>query len=285
MGSKYMVTNFLGKIASLFPDRIKCAVYERPIVGSLLRRLLNPLFPTGPIRVKIQGGLLRGSHIIADLSQGEKSYWLGTYETDVQSTIRELSRECPGLKVIYDVGAHIGIFSMAFAHLFPNSLVYAFEPNQQNLHRLKANIKINMLTKSVIPLPYALSACSGEDEFFIGNSTWSGSLIRDHRDTFHSNYKVQTITLDELVYERGYEPPDLIKLDVEGSEGDVLLGALRLLNEHKPIFIIEVHHPSTGAQVLSILKDSGYSFFRYSKELQREHVAFYEGHFIARCWR
>ena len=66
------------------------------------------------------------------------------------------------------------------------------------------------------------------------------------------------ITLDEFVA-TGSPPPHLIKIDVEGGEGEVLLGAASLLRAHRPTLIVEVHHPQGDEQIRSLLADLRYA--------------------------
>jgi hypothetical protein len=54
--------------------------------------------------------------------------------------------------------------------------------------------------------------------------------------------------LDSLAQEAALPPPDVIKIDVEGSEAAVIAGATAILREKRPFVIIELH--GTGPEVM-----------------------------------
>jgi hypothetical protein len=56
----------------------------------------------------------------------------------------------------------------------------------------------------------------------------------------------------------GKPKPDLLKIDIEGGEGLALQGMKRLIDEHKPIFIIELHGEEAAKSVWDTLKAAGY---------------------------
>jgi len=174
-------------------------------------KLLNPLFPNNPVWLTIEGGILAGSDICADLRHGEKSYWLGTFEMEVQSAIQRLATQSPHLKCIYDIGAHVGYFSMMLARCFQRAHIFAFEPNPSNYERLALNIQRNRLTCEVTPVHRAVCDQVGELPFYVGESSWSGSLHREHRESSRLQYTVSTTTLDEIVFQDHYPPPDLLR--------------------------------------------------------------------------
>jgi FkbM family methyltransferase len=70
-------------------------------------------------------------------------------------------------------------------------------------------------------------------------------------------------TIDEFAARRGCRP-DLMKIDVDGYEGKVLAGARRMLQEHKPTIILELHKDAmqrdgyTRSSVVDLLLDRGY---------------------------
>jgi len=237
------------------------ALYWNPALNFLRSRtgfLLSHLFPRNACWVRIRGGVLRGLEIYAELRHGEKSYWLGTFELGLQSAIQQLAKELPNTGCIYDVGAHVGFFSMMFARCFERAHIFAFEPHPFNQNRLTLNIRRNGLTPRVTPLVQAVSDESQRTHFHIGKSTWSGSLLHDHRSDYLDYYEVWTTTLDKLIFEDGYPAPELIKIDVEGAETRVLGGAINVLRRCKPTLIIELHHRHAGEWVVCLLRQLGY---------------------------
>lgn len=77
-----------------------------------------------------------------------------------------------------------------------------------------------------------------------------------------STVRVKTITIDDLVAKATLDHIDLIKVDVEGAEVEVLEGAKKTLEEHKPPIVVEIHGSTNGEYVSAILKAVGYQHFK-----------------------
>jgi FkbM family methyltransferase len=228
--------------------------------------MIAPLLPKEARWVRIRGGILKGGYINAELRHGEKAYWLGVFEPEVQAAIQVLAREHPGLDTVYDIGAHIGFHAMALVRCFPHAHVFAFEPNPQNRKRLALNIARNGLEGRITPMPHAVSNNSQEARFYVGASTWSGGLVREHRENYSQELSVMTTSLDEMVFTKALPPPQLIKIDAEGAEAQVIRGAARVLRVHKPAVMAELHHSETGREVLTSLREMQYDVEVLSSE-------------------
>ena len=63
-------------------------------------------------------------------------------------------------------------------------------------------------------------------------------------------------TIDQLTHE--FQPPTLIKIDVEGLELEVLRGAQATLREHRPTLVIEAHFRELASAVTARLATLGY---------------------------
>jgi hypothetical protein len=64
------------------------------------------------------------------------------------------------------------------------------------------------------------------------------------------------ITLDELA--RQFGTPTVIKMDIEGAEYRALLGGERLLTQHRPRLLIELHGDDIAGMCMDVLKQSHY---------------------------
>jgi len=91
----------------------------------------------------------------------EKSHDLhivsGSYEFKVRKLIEKLAREG---KIIIDIGAHIGKYSIIASKINPNAKIYAIEPEKDNFNLLNKNIKLNKV-KNIFPIKVALSDKKG----------------------------------------------------------------------------------------------------------------------------
>jgi FkbM family methyltransferase len=222
---------------------------------------LNKAAPQGVTEVEIAGGLLAGMRMALDL-QSEKDYWLGTYEPDLQQAAAHFIQ--PGMTV-YDVGANIGYISLMAAALNgPQGKVFSFEALPANIERLKKNIALNELQKRIAVQHAAVVDKGGEVTFYIHQSGAMGKAAGSagREEYYQQSIKVAGVALDDFVFAQKQPPPDLIKLDIEGGEGLALKGMPRILEEIKPIFLIELHGEEAARQVWDILLGKGYSLHR-----------------------
>ena len=99
--------------------------------------------------VRVRSGVALGSRLELDLA-GEKAYWLGHYEPEVQAL---LARRVRPADLVYDVGGHHEIFSICAARL--GASVVVFEPSPANAARLRRNIELNGLPIGLVRLGVA----------------------------------------------------------------------------------------------------------------------------------
>ena len=158
------------------------------------------------------------------------------------------SRLCAG-KIVIDVGAHTGIYSLA-AYLAGASWVYSIEPYYMNIARLKMNLR-----KNGYGTKCCLYACASDHDgmtMLSVNGTpyycTAGAHMGPHEQW--PMLPVPSLALDTLPI-----IPDVVKIDVEGFELAVLKGMSRIL-ESRPDLIIE----STEHAIADILKPFGYTF-------------------------
>lgn len=167
---------------------------------------------------------------------------------------------------IYDVGANIGLISLLLA-LHPsgsNSKVHSFEPEPRNFDQLQKNIALNGLTGRVIPQRLALGTSEGEVQLFIRGTAGEGrhSIAEDKGST--DSISVPLTTAASFATSTG-DLPTIVKIDVEGAEGQVIGGFADLIGENPPRdFFMEIHSKGDrdkmpdGASIDSWLTGRGY---------------------------
>jgi hypothetical protein len=128
-------------------------------------------------------------------------------------------------KVIYDLGANVGVSSLFFASLFPKATIYGFEP-------LPENFEVCLLNYRGIPnssqvFPWAIGSKTGQAIFDCKNDSRGGRLESTNQDPnlqTIAQIQVKIISIADLINKEGLPPPDFLKIDVEGAEYDVLAG-------------------------------------------------------------
>jgi FkbM family methyltransferase len=165
--------------------------------------------------------------------------------------------------VVIDGGANVGGFALTAASIVgPTGVVHAVEAAPATTELLRRNVAVNpRCTIQVHEL--ALADVEGELEF---SALEAGSGISSLASTNDGSViRVRATTLDALT--ASLPRVDLVKLDLEGAELRALLGARRLLAEHRPALIIELepdHLQRQGGsigEIESLLRDAGYDAF------------------------
>jgi FkbM family methyltransferase len=142
--------------------------------------------------------------------------------------------------VAYDVGANAGYYTLLMSAYAKR--VYAFEPVRETFGTLTSNVNRNEL-QNVVAMPVALGEEPGTMRMRIYSSSGGNSLCVELPDDVItaqlSEELVEVRTIDELVERGEAEPPDVLKIDVEGAEAMVVHGARETLARSRPVIIAE----------------------------------------------
>lgn len=172
----------------------------------------------------------------------------GTYGEFNQSNLAQLIGPSD---VCLDLGANVGMMTLAMAMLSPRGHVYAFEGSPQTTQALTETVKANNLD-NVSAFSTILGRGNEKVKFFDApemraagfyvSMDTSRELPRQGTSNSPNNFQViisETKSVDSLVSELGLSRVDFIKIDVEGAELDVLEGARDTLMRFKPIVVME----------------------------------------------
>jgi FkbM family methyltransferase len=168
--------------------------------------------------------------------------------------------------IIFDIGANIGFLTLLFARQTgAKGHVHAFEALPANIHRLKQNIDRNNFQERVTVIPAAVLDKSGPVEFFIGPSTGmgkvEGSAGRDSIE-YSDSIQVEGLSIDEYIELGGNIPANIIKIDIEGGEVLAVPGMQKLIHNHRPIVMIELHGRIAAKICWEILNKEKYQICR-----------------------
>jgi FkbM family methyltransferase len=140
---------------------------------------------------------------------------------------------CP--KTIFDVGANQGIVTTRLAKRFPEAMIFAFEPSQCNFSELRKRVEHLPRIRCI---KVALSSSNGVARFQDDERAHDMSRLAAPGDAC-GGYLVQTQRLTHFCSLEKIEHIDYLKIDTEGHDQDVLLGAKEML-QTKSIDFVEV---------------------------------------------
>lgn len=192
-------------------------------------------------RVPILSGPARGLRWI--VGAGVHGYWIGSYEIE---KARAFERLLTPDDVVYDLGAHVGYYSLIASRTARR--VYAFEPMPRNLRYLEAHLALNEIRNVEV----VAAAVAGSDGIAWLSGARGSSQNRLEAD---GSIQVETLGLDGF---RG-EPPSLVKMDIEGQELAALQGGERLLRTHHPTICLSTHGEGLHRDCAALLRELGYA--------------------------
>lgn len=139
---------------------------------------------------------------------------------------------------IVDVGANFGLYTIELARLAGgDATVVAFEPQPRQFALLEKNITRNGLARTVVAIQKAVSSTAGAAEFFVAQSNSFSGLRDTGRSARSETINVAVTSLDQEPAMSG-RSVDLLKIDVEGAELDVLLGASGMIARSPNLVIL-----------------------------------------------
>jgi FkbM family methyltransferase len=141
-----------------------------------------------------------------------------------------------------DIGANIGLISLAVLASVPDARVFAFEPGPHQHGLLAETIRRNRLAGQLTLSALALSDHAGSAPFAVHSRRHAAGdgLLDTRRAGPARSIAVDTKSLDEWWVTSGRPPIDVVKLDTEGSELMILHGATELLGDCRPTLFLEI---------------------------------------------
>ena len=157
-----------------------------------------------------------------------------------------INKESKSPIVVFDIGCFIGNFSRKIKKKFPDGSFFLFDPNP-NLEIDDFNLYKLALSNSVRKRIYYLNnffpgggsslSPNGKNDF-LWNLSRKIITLKFWKD--YSEHEVDSITLDKFCEENKIKHIDILKIDVDGSELEVLQGGDEILNKVK-IALVEVN--------------------------------------------
>lgn len=234
-------------------SRVPGATRANSVVRQFFR---THAFPSRNEWIQVQEGFAGGIWLHINLA-AERTWWAGSHEPSVQ---KALLSHLKTHMVAYDVGAYIGFYALPIARI--TSKAIAFEADAENVARLRCHILRNRLTGKIRVVNAAVwSTSTSAIGFQKGSPRSQGGINWNNQKPPLATgpiQKVPAISLDDFVA-AGNPAPNIMKIDVEGAEAQVLLGADTILTNIRPIVLVEVHGVSEFAAVTQVLERHCYS--------------------------
>jgi FkbM family methyltransferase len=160
----------------------------------------------------------------------------GAYEPGLMAALEALVTPS---SVCLDVGANVGPVSLALGRLCGEGRVHAFEPVAASFAFLERNLASNGAA-NVTAHRLALSDTDGTATINYNRQAAGAAFISEHLADGVAE-QVSLTTLDKWAASARLERLDLLKIDVEGSELQVLDGAAATLRRFRPVLIVELN--------------------------------------------
>jgi len=197
-------------------------VKARRIFGWFKRRLLGRTIRPRTVFT----GAFRNLKFLLDPNH-QSQLLLGLHERETHRWLPKLVEGCDSA---IDIGTAEGEYAIYFLKRCNLQKVFTFDPDDASRERFQQNLALNELTDD-------------------GQLFQSPLAVRQTPDT-------GSTTLDELLPELPL--PCCIKIDVDGGEAEILMGAKRLLQMHHCRWLIETHSIELERDCVRILEMAGY---------------------------
>lgn len=172
---------------------------------------------------------------------------------------------------ILDVGANIGCHAVSYGNFNPNCKVWAFEPQSKLYDILERNVERNNLGDRVKTFRCAVAHASARATLASFDKVFdytNGVVNKGGIGFGEGGEATDVITIDSL----NLPGLDFMKIDVEGAEGLVIMGAAETIKKYKPVIFFEHNYQTIDAKMVGIdhvptpfeaLVKLGYTVFEY----------------------
>ena len=208
-------------------------------------------------------------------------------DADQREEFHHFESHCSNKMILFDIGAHYDIFSLAAAQM--GGMAIAVDPSPMAARMIATEAVLNGCDDRVKVFPAAISDVNGVISM-LNSGVFSAGYFKSVRGRSDRDLtKTRAVTVDQMV--DNYGPPTHIKIDVEGHEASVLRGAENTLRRYSPLLFLELHNEmvlldgGNPESSLDELAKLGYALCGFDGTiLSRTDIL---GHSIIRCfaWR
>jgi FkbM family methyltransferase len=239
---RFIPKGFYGNLRQM-ADRLAILRCEGPDTLKKLRPLDEAIISMDLRSLKHPFKLRRcASHVdglVQNVFRREYDHWLGDLEP----------------RVIVDAGAYIGDLTCHWATKFPEARIVALEPNPPS-HEFTA-LNTDLYGPRITVLRAGLGATAGRCG--LSGSEMSAHLVLSANSL---EFPVEVTTIDAILANHNIEHIDLLKMDIEGSEAEVLANAASWIDKVK-VLVVEFHGEAMERDGIAQLSAYGLDYRRY----------------------
>jgi FkbM family methyltransferase len=196
-------------------------------------------------------------------------FWAGLEGCWEKSSLEVWARLALHSKVILDIGANSGIYSLVAKCVHPGAHVVGFEPVKRLYQRFYKNCEMNEFDIQAVQCAVSdhdgsarIHLPSGLDHFY------SASLNADFISGIRKETEIEEVEVTRLstfIEENKLDRVDLMKIDVETFEPEVLRGMGAYLGAHKPSIFIEILTDEIALEIEKLVSGMGYIYFDFDE--------------------
>lgn len=174
-------------------------------------------------------------------------------------------------RTVLDLGANIGMGSLFLATLFPNAEFLCVEPDPRNLAFLRDNLALNGVHATICE--GAVAAAAGTMNLRVNDDPTCSALESSPMHATQGTVRVNVSTIPALLKDAGWQKIDLLKIDIEGSEDELLSRDNGWLRDVGSI-LMEIHPNTTPERIDSYLQPFGFVLERSSYGREPVYLAY-----------
>lgn len=204
---------------------------------------------------------LRFRHLDRPVEIRLSAPYLGAFKGiffDLEYDARERFKSPP--RRILDLGANIGMGAISLSCQFPDAAFLCVEPDPRNIPILASNLEANAIDAKIIPK--AAGPGSGRLNLRFGENPTCSALETSQMHQLADRTEVEVTTVPALLDEAGWDSADLVKIDIEGSE-DELLSLNNAWLSRVGAILLEIHPNTTAEKIGSRLQPFGFTLRRH----------------------
>jgi len=234
----------------------------RLLYPSIPERIYQHLYFKGVIRVGVDD-----THAFRIRHHGHQIentlFWKGLRSGWEHVSMNLWTGLCRRSRVIFDLGANTGVYSLIAKAVQPEADVHAFEPVHRVFEKLVDNVRLN--SYAITCYEQAVSDRNGKAIIYdlptehIYSVTVNKNLHPEGSDVIRT--EIETVTMASVIEATGLTGIDLMKIDVETHEPEVLDGMGPYLERFRPAMLIEILNDDVAARVAERVEGLGYLYF------------------------